>query len=291
MTSSSAASGAVGTPALLRVDNVSHRYGGADATSRSPLALRDISLTVEPGVFMSIVGPSGCGKSTLLKLIAGLERPASGTVEVAGTAVRGVRRDVGFVFQSDALLPWKSLRENVALALRYRKVPRQEALERAQHWLHRVGLGNLGDRYPHQVSGGQRKRASICATMVYEPPLMLMDEPFGALDVQTRDLIETDILAVWSELASQSVVFVTHDLEEAIALSDRVIVLSSGPGHIVSDYHVDLPRPREVREVRSEPAFREIYDSLWADLRAEVMTAHARASGDAAALSGRGARR
>jgi NitT/TauT family transport system ATP-binding protein len=267
---------------LLEIIDVAHRYGGEDSTAKSPLAVENISLTVEPGVFMSIVGPSGCGKSTLLKLISGLERPTSGEVKVSGVPVRSVRRDVGFVFQSDALLPWKSLRDNVALGLRYRGVARKEASERAQDWLRRVGLATLADRYPHQVSGGQRKRASICATMVYEPDLMLMDEPFGSLDVQTRDLIETDILKVWSERADQSVIFVTHDLEEAIALSDRVIVLSSGPGHIVADYTIDLPRPREVREVRSEPRFRELYESLWSDLRTEVMTANARANGTAA---------
>jgi NitT/TauT family transport system ATP-binding protein len=138
----------------------------------------------------------------------------------------------------------------------------------------------MGDRYPHQVSGGQRKRASICATMVYEPELMLMDEPFAALDVQTRDLIETDIVRVWGERGNQSVIFVTHDLEEAIAMSDRVIVLSSGPGTIKSDYEIDLPRPRDVREVRSDARFGEIYEQIWGDLRTEVMLAHARAGGE-----------
>jgi NitT/TauT family transport system ATP-binding protein len=271
--------GSSGSP-LLEIEDVSHRYGGADAGAKAPFALRDISLTVDRGVFMSIVGPSGCGKSTLLKLIAGLERPSEGAIEVNGVPVRGVRKDIGFVFQTDALLPWKSLRDNVALALRYRGVGRKEATERAQEWLVRVGLGTMGDRYPHQVSGGQRKRASICATMVYEPELMLMDEPFAALDVQTRDLIETDIVRVWGERGNQSVIFVTHDLEEAIAMSDRVIVLSSGPGTIKSDYEIDLPRPRDVREVRSDARFGEIYEQIWGDLRTEVMLAHARAGGE-----------
>jgi len=264
--------------ALLEVDTVSHSYGGTEAGSRAPMTLDRISLTAERGVFISIIGPSGCGKSTLLKLIAGLEIPTDGQSRVNGTPVRGVRRDVGFVFQNDALLPWKTLRDNVALALRYRGVGKVDANDRAQDWLARVGLGVLGDRYPNQVSGGQRKRASICATMVYEPELMLMDEPFGSLDVQTRDLIETDILRVWGELANQSVIFVTHDLEEAIAMSDRVIVLSSQPGTIKADYAVDLPRPRDVREVRSQHRFGEIYESLWSDLRTEVMTANARST-------------
>jgi sulfonate transport system ATP-binding protein len=261
---------------LLAIDRVSLRYGGMDGDADAPLAVEDVSLTVEPGRFVSIVGPSGCGKSTLLKMVSGLVKPTSGSIRVSGTPVTGVRRDVGFVFQTDALLPWKTLRDNVGLALRYRGLARVEAARRAQEWLDRVGIGALGDRYPHQVSGGQRKRASICATMVYEPELMLMDEPFGALDVQTRDLIETDVLRVWGALRRQSVIFVTHDLEEAIAMSDRVIVLTRGPGRIKSDYAIDLPRGRDVREVRSDRRFIEIYQRIWADLRVEVLATHDR---------------
>jgi NitT/TauT family transport system ATP-binding protein len=258
------------------MDRVSLRYGGAEAAADAPFAVQDISLTVEPGRFVSIVGPSGCGKSTLLKMVSGLERPSAGSISVSGTPVTGVRRDVGFVFQTDALLPWKTLRDNVGLALRYRGVSHAEASRGAQDWLNRVGVGSLGDRYPHQVSGGQRKRASICATMVYEPELMLMDEPFSALDVQTRDLIETDVLRVWGELGNQSIIFVTHDLEEAIAMSDRVIVLTRGPGRIKADYPIDLPRGRDVREIRSDPRFTELYQKIWGDLRVEVLAAQDR---------------
>ena len=267
---------APGDVPLLTIDGVSLRYGGEDAADDAPYAVEDISLTVEPGRFVSIVGPSGCGKSTLLKMVSGLERPTQGSIRVNGTPVTGVRRDVGFVFQTDALLPWKTLRDNVGLALRYRGVARTEATRRAQEWLDRVGIGPLGDRYPHQVSGGQRKRASICATMVYEPELMLMDEPFSALDVQTRDLIETDVLRVWGNLRRQSIIFVTHDLEEAIAMSDRVIVLTRGPGRIKADYTIDLPRGRDVREIRSDPRFIEIYQKIWSDLRVEVLATHDR---------------
>ena len=261
---------------LLTIDRVSLRYGGTDTDADAPLAVKDISLTIESGRFVSIVGPSGCGKSTLLKMVSGLEKPSAGNISVSDTPVTGVRRDVGFVFQTDALLPWKTLRDNVGLALRYRGVSRVEASRRAQKWLDRVGIGSLGDRYPHQVSGGQRKRASICATMVYEPELMLMDEPFSALDVQTRDLIETDVLRVWGELRKQSIIFVTHDLEEAIAMSDRVIVLTRGPGQIKADYTIDLPRGRDVREIRSDPRFIEIYQRIWGDLRVEVLATHDR---------------
>jgi NitT/TauT family transport system ATP-binding protein len=272
---SGAATRARGNAPLLTIDRVSLRYGGAD-TADAPLAVQDISLTIESGRFVSVVGPSGCGKSTLLKMVSGLERPSAGSIRVRETPVTGVRRDVGFVFQTDALLPWKTLRDNVGLALRYRGVARDEANRRAQDWLDRVGIGSLGERYPHQVSGGQRKRASICATMVYEPELMLMDEPFSALDVQTRDLIETDVLRVWEELGNQSIVFVTHDLEEAIAMSDRVIVLTRGPGRIKADYTIDLPRGRDVREIRSDPRFTEIYQKIWGDLRVEVLAAQDR---------------
>ena len=271
-----AATRAGGDAPLLTIDRVSLRYGGEDAAADAPFAVQDISLTIESGRFVSIVGPSGCGKSTLLKMVSGLERPSAGSISVSGTPVRGMRRDVGFVFQTDALLPWKTLRDNVGLALRYRGVARAEASRRAQDWLSRVGIGSLGDRYPHQVSGGQRKRASICATMVYEPELMLMDEPFSALDVQTRDLIETDVLRVWEELGNQSIIFVTHDLEEAIAMSDRVIVLTRGPGRIKADYTIDLPRGRDVREIRSDPRFAEIYQKIWGDLRVEVLAAQDR---------------
>ncbi len=276
MAMADAAGGSRSDVPLLTIDRVSLRYGGAEATPDAPFAVQDFSLDVEAGRFVSIVGPSGCGKSTLLKMVSGLERPTTGSIRVGGTPVTGVRRDVGFVFQTDALLPWKTLRDNVGLALRYRGVDRAEASRRAQGWLDRVGIGALGDRYPHQVSGGQRKRASICATMVYEPGLMLMDEPFSALDVQTRDLIETDVLRVWGELRSQSIIFVTHDLEEAIAMSDRVIVLTRGPGRIKADYTIDLPRGRDVREIRSSPRFIEIYQKIWSDLRVEVLATHDR---------------
>ena len=257
---------------LLQVEGVSHRYQ-ADTNPDAPFVLKDISLTASPGEFISFIGPSGCGKSTLLTLIAGLDQPTQGEVHVKGDLVTQPRRDVGFIFQRDALLPWKTLRDNVSLALGYRGVPKKEARERAQAWLERFGVGTLGDRFPYQVSGGQRKRASIAATMVYEPNLMLMDEPFAALDVQTRDLVEDDVLRLWGELKTQTVLFVTHDLEEAVALSDRVIVFSRGPGTIVADDKIDIPRPRQVREVRATDEFRKYYEAIWERLRVEVNAA------------------
>lgn len=241
-------------------------------------AIRDVSFSIEGGEFVSIVGPTGCGKSTILSAISGLQAPTTGEVRIGGERVDGVRKDVGFVFQQDALLPWRTALENVELALRFRGVARKEARERANSWLARVGLGKFGQSYPHQLSGGMRKRAAIAATLVYEPTILLMDEPFSALDVQTRTLMENDLLSVWQEVGHQTVVFVTHDLEEAIGLSDRVIVLSAGPGRPVGDYRVALPRPRDLLRLKIDPAFTDLYGSIWNDLEVEVRKATDQAS-------------
>ena len=241
-------------------------------------ALRDVTLSVAPCEFVSIVGPSGCGKSTALGLVSGLEAPSAGEVFVLGEPVRGVGSKVGYVFQSDALLPWKSVLGNVVVGLRFRGVPRKEAFEQGREWVGRVGLRGFEDHYPHQLSGGMRKRVSLAQSLITSPEILLMDEPFSALDVQTRALMEDELLDLWSATAA-SVVFVTHDLEEAIALSDRVCVLTAGPGTIKGVYPIDLPRPRNVSEIRFEPRFVELYREIWQDLREEVMLSYARAAG------------
>jgi NitT/TauT family transport system ATP-binding protein len=257
------------TPNTFEVRDVNHGY--ANAKSRpDALVLEGISVQARPKEFISIVGPSGCGKSTLLRLISGLSKPTSGEISIHGSRVTGPRRDVGFIFQRDALLPWRTVSQNVQLALKFRKVPAAQARERAAEWLEKFGLAGLGARYPHQMSGGQRKRAAIAATLVYEPSLLLMDEPFSALDVQTRDLIESDVLRAWDSSEAQTVVFVTHDLEEAIAMSDRVIVMSASPGRIKSEYTIDLPRPRDIMDIRGTDEFRKYYELIWDDLRVEV---------------------
>ena len=273
-----AAQAAAGGPPLLRIDGISHRYQSTGKVEAgAPPVLEGVSLTAGRGEFISIVGPSGCGKSTLLTLVSGLERPEQGEIEILGEPVTAPRRDVGFVFQRDALLPWRSLRDNVAMGLRYRKTAKAEARERAQAYLERFDIGKLGDRYPHQVSGGQRKRASIAATMVCEPAVMLMDEPFVGLDAQTRDFIEDDVLRIWGALKNQTVIFVTHDLEEAVSLSDRVIVFSRGPGRVVADYRIDLARPRDIREIRSSSEFARHRTTIWEHLRVEVAAARGKA--------------
>ena len=239
------------------------------------LAITDIDLVIEAGRFVSVVGPSGCGKSTLLSLVSGLLPATTGTVVLNGSPVTEVRTDVGFIFQRDALLPWKSVRENTRLPLQFRGVQRSEMDERVSGWLARVGLAKFADNYPHELSGGMRKRAQLAQVMVGDPGVLLMDEPFSALDVQTRNLMENELINAWGA-AGKTVLFITHDLEEAIALSDEIVVMTAGPGRIKARYPVSLPRPRTVTEVRFHPEFVALYERAWADLRDEVTRSYER---------------
>jgi NitT/TauT family transport system ATP-binding protein len=238
-------------------------------------ALRDLNMSVEPGEFCAVVGPTGCGKSTTLALISGLEPASEGEVDVFGTPVNGIADGIGYVFQADAVFPWKTVLENVAAGPRYRGASNRDARERARDWISRVGLSGFEDRYPYQLSGGMRKRVALAQSLINGPRILLMDEPFSALDVQTRSLMENELLALWAA-SSASVVFVTHDLEEAISLSDRVFVITAGPGTVKSNYKVDLPRPRNVAEIRFQPRFAEIYEEIWKDLKDEVLVSYER---------------
>jgi NitT/TauT family transport system ATP-binding protein len=238
-------------------------------------ALRDLDLAVAPGEFCAMVGPTGCGKSTTLALISGLEPPSEGEVEVFGKPVEGIAEGTGYVFQADAVFPWKTVLENVAAGPRYHGLTGNQARDKARDWITRVGLAGFEDRYPYQLSGGMRKRVALAQSLINEPRILLMDEPFSALDVQTRSLMENELLGLWSSTAA-SVVFVTHDLEEAISLSDRVLVITAGPGTVKSAYQVDLPRPRNVAEIRFQPRFSEIYEEIWDDLRDEVLVSYER---------------
>jgi NitT/TauT family transport system ATP-binding protein len=244
-------------------------------------ALRDVDMTVGAGEFCAVVGPSGCGKSTTLTLISGLEQPSAGEVRVLGRPVRGIDPHVGFMFQTDAVFPWKSVLDNVAVGPRFRGAGKAEARERAQDWIQRVGLAGFEHHYPHQLSGGMRKRVALAQTLINEPQIMLMDEPFSALDVQTRALMENELLSLWST-TSASVVFVTHDLEEAISLADRVCVITAGPGTVKGIYPIDLPRPRNVAEIRFDPRFVQLYHQIWEDLRDEVVISYERSKDRAA---------
>ena len=242
-------------------------------------ALRDVTFTVEPGQFCAVVGPTGCGKSTTLSMVSGLDRPSEGSVKVGGREVTGITQGISFMFQQDALLPWKTVVGNVEMGPLFRGVGKREARELARDWLRRVGLAGFEDHHPHQLSGGLRKRVGMAAALINEPQILLMDEPFGALDVQTKAIMQTELLGLWEQLRP-SVLFITHDLDEAVALADRVVVMTSGPGSVKAIYDVDLPRPRgSVQEIRYEPRFLEIQHQIWESLREEVERAYARTAG------------
>ena len=235
-----------------------------------------VTLELPHGGFTAIVGPTGCGKSSLLNLVAGLLAPSSGSVRCAGRPVAGVNRSAAYMFQHDALFPWKDVLENVLLGPLLRGASRTAAAAEAAAWLERVGLRGFERRYPHQLSGGERKRVAMAQALVNRLPLLLMDEPFSALDAQTRVLMETELLDLWSEVGS-TVLFVTHDLEEAVALADRVLLVTSGPSaRIKGTYPIGLARPRNVMEARLAPGFTEVYTRIWSDLKEEVLAAHAR---------------
>lgn len=265
-------------PALALVD-ITCRFAGRDGRGEAYTAVANTTLRVARGEFVSVVGPTGCGKSTLLNVAAGLLEPSSGAVEVFGEkllAAAGVNRRAGYMFQADALMPWRTGIGNVVAGLEFRGVPATEAAARGEEWLRRVGLAGFGDRYPHQMSGGMRKRLALAQTLILSPDILLMDEPFSALDVQTRQLMENELLALWAE-DRKSVLFITHDLEEAIALSDRVVVLSAGPGtRPIGDFPVDLPRPRDVSEIRMTPAFLDLHREIWGVMKEEVLKAYQR---------------
>ncbi len=238
-------------------------------------AVRDVTLTVAPGEFVSVVGPTGCGKSTLLNVAAGLLAPSAGDTRVFGNPLSGINVHAGYMFQVDALMPWRSALSNVMAGLEFHGVPRGEAEPRARDWLGRVGLAGFEDRYPHQLSGGMRKRVALAQMLILDPQILLMDEPFSALDIQTRQLMENELLELWSA-NRKSVLFITHDLEEAISLSDRVIVLSAGPAtHPIGEFAIDLPRPRDVAEIRMTPRFVEIHGAIWAAMKSEVLKGYA----------------
>lgn len=242
-------------------------------------ALRDVSFTVEPGRFCAVVGPTGCGKSTTLSMVSGLDRPSEGLVRVGGQEVRGITPDISFMFQSDALLPWKTVLGNVVMGPILHGIGKRQAMTSGRDWLRRVGLAGFEDHHPHQLSGGMRKRVAMAAALINEPKILLMDEPFGALDVQTKAIMQTELLGLWEQLRP-TVVFITHDLDEAVVLADQVVVMTSGPGSVKDSYDIDLPRPRgPVQEIRYEPRFLEIQHKIWSSLRDEVERAYARTAG------------
>ncbi|HET9902163.1 MAG TPA: ABC transporter ATP-binding protein [Xanthobacteraceae bacterium] len=242
-------------------------------------AVRDVTLSVADGEFVAIVGPTGCGKSTLLNVAAGLLAPTSGAATTFGLPLTGLNRDAGYLFQAEALFPWKTARDNVAIGLEIAGAPAAEARKRAEDWLARVGLAGFGPRYPHMLSGGQRKRVGLAQVLIRDPKILLMDEPFGPLDAQTRQIMGNLLLDLWSG-DRKAVMFVTHDLEEAIALADRVVIMSAGPAaRIIGSWRVPLPRPRDISEVRLDRAFLDLHREIWEVLKGEVLKGYAQTEG------------
>jgi len=262
-----------GVPALA-LAGASCTFASREDAARRYTAVRDVTLEVGAGEFVSVVGPTGCGKSTLLNMAAGLLAPSTGEVRVFGAPLGGINARAGYMFQAESLMPWRTAQANVMAGLGFHGVPEAEARACADEWLARVGLARFGDRYPHQLSGGMRKRVSLAQVLVLDPDILLMDEPFSALDIQTRQLMENEVLALW-QAKRRAVLFITHDLDEAIAMSDRVIVMSAGPAsHPIGDFRIDLPRPRDVAEVRGDPRFVDLHRAIWDVLREEVLAGY-----------------
>jgi NitT/TauT family transport system ATP-binding protein len=279
----------------IELQDVACTFISKDAPGQRYTAVEHVDLTVGAGEFVSVVGPTGCGKSTLLNVAAGLLEPSKGGTRIFGEPLQGINPRAGYMFQSESLMPWRTALQNVMAGLQFRGVAERQAREQADDWLRRVGLGGFGDRYPHQMSGGMRKRTSLAQTLVLDPDIILMDEPFSALDIQTRQLMENEVLELWagderraapSSARSSSggqregqgghgrkaVLFITHDLDEAIAMSDRVVVMSAGPAsRPIGDFAIDIPRPRDVAEVKTTPRFLELHAAIWAVLRDEVL--------------------
>ncbi len=255
---------------MLQIEGALKRFIGDDVEVE---AIARTDLAIERGAFVTIVGPSGCGKSTLLNLISGLSAPTEGVIRVDGRDVTGVNRKVGYITQRDNLFPWRTLRANVEFPLELAGVPSAARRREAERWLQRVGLAGFEEAFPHQLSGGMRQRANIIRTLIYEPEVILMDEPFGPLDAQTRLTLQSMLLSIW-ETQRSTVLFVTHDLTEAIGLADRVVLMSARPGRIVRNDPVEIPRPRNIFFLHDQPEFRRLYDLIWNELAAQLHGPH-----------------
>ncbi len=262
-------------PPALALEGVACTFVSKHDAGQRYTAVQDVTLTVASSEFVSVVGPTGCGKSTLLNVAAGLLQPSTGSVHVFGQPLAGINTRAGYMFQAESLMPWRTALGNVMAGLEFRGVAAAEARAQADEWLRRVGLGGFGDRYPHQLSGGMRKRTSLAQTLALDPDIILMDEPFSALDIQTRQLMENEVLELWAR-KKKAVLFITHDLDEAIAMSDRVVIMSAGPAaRLIGEFTIDIPRPRDVAEVKMTPRFVALHAAIWAQLRDEVLKGYA----------------
>jgi NitT/TauT family transport system ATP-binding protein len=260
---------------LLTLNGLVKRH--SDPSGELRTVVDDFDLTVPPGEFCVLIGPTGCGKSTVLSMICGTARPSEGRILADGAALSGTDPRTGFVFQTDAVFPWKTVLANVAAGPRFRGAGKKEALQRARDWIRRVGLSGFEEHFPYQLSGGMRKRVALAQTMINGPRILLLDEPFSGLDAQTRQIMSGELLALWESLRA-TVVMVTHDLEEAIALADRVVVLTAGPASVKKEFVIDLPRPRRMQEIRFHPRFAELHEEIWSTLSDEVQIAYARST-------------
>jgi NitT/TauT family transport system ATP-binding protein len=256
---------------VIQVDDVSKLFRTPSEGTIG--ALQDVSLTIPYGEFITVVGPSGCGKSTLLKLIAGFSLPSSGRILYQGEEVRGLNTKVGYVPQESKLFPWLTVEENVGFGLDSKRYPREKRDHQVRHFINLAGLAGFEKYYPAQLSGGMSKRASIIRALAYEPPVILMDEPFGPLDAQTRMVLQDELLKIW-EQKRQTIVFVTHDLVEAVALADRVVVMTHRPGKIKDVINVPMSRPRNIFEIHRQEGFDEAYGRLWNIFRHELNIKH-----------------
>lgn len=271
---------ALGTRAVS-LSGVRITFAARERNALGFTAVENVDLDVADGEFVAIVGPTGCGKSTLLNASAGLLNPSAGTVRIFGEPLAGLNRQAGYLFQAEALFPWKTALDNVAIGLEVAGVGSREARERARDWLGRVGLKAFADRYPHMLSGGQRKRVGLAQVLIRDPKILLMDEPFGPLDAQTRQIMGNLLLELW-HAERKAVLFVTHDLEEAIALADRVVIMSAGPAsRIIGEWRIELPRPRDIMEIRVHPAFHALHREIWSALKEEVVKTYRDAEGAA----------
>ena len=259
-----------GSAIKIRARDVRMDFAIADERGRKQqiAALQDFNLDIREGEFFTLLGPSGCGKSTFLNVLAGLARKSGGSISIDGQPASGINREQGVVFQGYALFPWRTVLQNIEVGLEIRKIPKRERRETAEQFLHLVGLAGFGQRYPHELSGGMRQRVAIARSLAYSPSLLLMDEPFAALDAQTREILQSELLRIW-EQHKTTIVFITHSLDEAIYLSDRIAVMTHRPGRVKSVLDIALPRPRPA-EIRHAPAFVQLREQAWEVLRDEV---------------------
>lgn len=258
--------------AKIKVTGVTRQYmirRNTEDEKKEFTALKDVDLTVRPGEFLTIVGPSGCGKSTLLDLIAGLALPTEGELFIDGKKITGPALDRGIVMQGYALFPWRTVRRNVEFGLEIKKVPKKDRQAISDRFLELVGLSGYADRYPYELSGGMKQRVAIARALAYDPEVLLMDEPFAAVDAQTRETLQDELLQIW-ERTGKTIIFVTHSIDEAVALADRVVVMSPNPGRVREIVNVTLPRPRRVGDVQSTADFSWIRHRVWELLQGET---------------------